>query len=81
GPICRGFASSFGAFGWHQANSFNFDWSLFHANGQAVKANYAGQVWDSAALVARLRQAREQLDFLGRPAIILKPGSYRAYLA
>lgn len=21
GPICRGFASSFGAFGWHQANS------------------------------------------------------------
>ncbi|MFK9097291.1 TldD/PmbA family protein [Pseudomonas guariconensis] len=81
GPICRGFASSFGALGWHQANSFNFDWSLFHANGQAVKANYAGQVWDSAALVARLRQAREQLDFLGRPAIILKPGSYRAYLS
>jgi len=81
GPICRGFASSFGAFGWHQANSFNFDWSLFHANGQAVKANYAGQTWDADALVARLRQAREQLDFLGRPAITLKPGSYRAYLA
>lgn len=81
GPICRGFASSFGAFGWHQANSFNFDWSLFHANGQAVKANYAGQVWDSEALVSRLRQAREQLAFLGRPAIPLKPGNYRAYLA
>ena len=29
GPVCRGFASSYGAFGWHQANSFNFDWSLF----------------------------------------------------
>ena len=47
GPICRGFASSFGAFGWHQANSFNFDWSLFHENGEAVKANYAGQVWSA----------------------------------
>ncbi|MGE8321546.1 MAG: TldD/PmbA family protein, partial [Pseudomonas sp.] len=35
GPLCRGFASSFGAFGWHQANSFNFDWSLFHENGEA----------------------------------------------
>ena len=81
GPICQGFASSFGAFGWHQANSFNFDWSLFHANGQAVKANYAGNVWESEALVSRLRQSREQLEFLGRPAIILKPGSYRAYLA
>ncbi|CAM3667170.1 Zn-dependent protease [Pseudomonas reidholzensis] len=81
GPICRGFASSFGAFGWHQATSFNFDWSLFHANGEAVKANYAGQAWDAAAFVERLRLAREQLAFLGRPAISLKPGSYRAYLA
>ncbi|MDH0303847.1 MULTISPECIES: TldD/PmbA family protein [unclassified Pseudomonas] len=81
GPICRGFASSFGAFGWHQANSFNFDWSLFHANGQAVKANYAGQSWSGETFAARLRQAREQLEHLGRPAVTLKPGSYRAYLA
>ncbi|WP_248917698.1 TldD/PmbA family protein [Pseudomonas entomophila] len=81
GPICRGFASSFGAFGWHQANSFNIDWSLFHANGQAVKANYAGQTWRSEKFATRLRQAREQLEHLGRPAITLKPGSYRAYLA
>nr|WP_225932830.1 TldD/PmbA family protein [Pseudomonas oryzicola] len=81
GPICRGFASSFGAFGWHQANSFNFDWSLFHENGEAVKANYAGQDWRADDFITRLRQAREQLGFLGRPAITLKPGSYRAYLA
>ncbi|HEN8799903.1 TPA: TldD/PmbA family protein [Pseudomonas putida] len=81
GPICRGFASSFGAFGWHQANSFNVDWSLFHENGQAVKANYAGQEWNSDNFTARLRQAREQLGFLGLPAVTLKPGSYRAYLA
>ncbi|MDF9617911.1 TldD/PmbA family protein [Pseudomonas entomophila] len=81
GPICRGFASSFGAFGWHQANSFNIDWSLFHANGQAVKANYAGQTWRGEKFAARLRQAREQLEHLGRPAITLEPGSYRAYLA
>lgn len=81
GPICRGFASSFGAFGWHQANSFNFDWSLFHANGQAVKANYAGQCWDAATLALRLHQAREQLDYLDRPLKVLAPGQYRAYLA
>lgn len=81
GPICRGFASSFGAFGWHQANSFNVDWSLFHANGEAVKANYAGQAWRADDFATRLRQAREQLGFLGRPAVTLKPGSYRAYLA
>ncbi|WP_313710452.1 TldD/PmbA family protein [Pseudomonas sp.] len=81
GPVCRGFASSFGAIGWHQANSFNFDWSLFHENGEAVKANYAGQLWNADEFTTRLRLAREQLGFLGRPAVTLKPGSYRAYLA
>ncbi len=81
GPISRGFASSSGAFGWHQANSFNFDFSLFHANGQAVKASYAGHDWNSAAFAKRFEQAREQLEFLGRPLRTLPPGQYRAYLA
>ena len=81
GPISRGFASSDGAFGWHQANSFNFDFSLFHANGEAVKATYAGHTWDSAEFAARFLQAREQLAFLGRPLHSLAPGQYRAYLA
>lgn len=81
GPIYRGFASSWGALGWHQANSFNLDWSLFHENGQAVKANYAGHHWDNAAFQRQFEQAREQLEYLGRPAITLAPGQYRAYLA
>jgi predicted Zn-dependent protease len=81
GPIYRGFASSTGALGWHQANSFNFDWSLFHENGQAVKANYAGHAWDDEAFARRFALAREQLEFLGRPSHPMPPGQYRAYLA
>ncbi|TWS00190.1 TldD/PmbA family protein [Pseudomonas saxonica] len=81
GPICYGYASSEGAFGWHQANSFNFDWSLFHSNGQAVKASYAGADWDSQRFAQRMQLAREQLTFLDRPVKALAPGEYRAYLA
>ena len=81
GPICYGYASSEGAFGWHQANSFNFDWSLFHSNGQAVKASYAGADWDSRRFAQRMQLAREQLSFLDRPVQALAPGEYRAYLA
>lgn len=81
GPISRGFASSAGAFGWHQANSFNFDFSLFHENGQAVKASYAGHEWSSEGFSRRFEQAREQLAFLGLPLRTLPPGEYRAYLA
>ncbi|EGH48340.1 hypothetical protein PSYPI_40989, partial [Pseudomonas syringae pv. pisi str. 1704B] len=72
GPLYRGFASSWGALGWHHANSFNFDWSLFHENGQAVKANYAGHDWSDEAFAQRFQQAREQLEFLGRPLHALK---------
>jgi predicted Zn-dependent protease len=81
GPIYRGFASSWGARGWHEANSFNFDWSLFHPNGQAVKANYAGHQWDGSAFERRFAQACRQLEFLGQPLRTLEPGQYRAYLA
>lgn len=81
GPLSRGFASSSGAFGWHQASSFNFDWSLFHANGQALKAQYAGQTWQAEAFARRMQQAREQLNYLGLPVRPLAPGAYRAYLA
>lgn len=81
GPIYRGFASSNGARGWHQANSFNFDWSLFHQNGQAVKANYAGHEWNDEVFSKRFALARGQLAFLGQPSHTLAPGQYRAYLA
>ena len=63
GPISRGFASSSGAFGWHQANSFNFDFSLFHANGQAVKASYAGHDWNSEGFAKRLRRRASSWRF------------------
>ncbi|MBI8015269.1 TldD/PmbA family protein, partial [Pseudomonas aeruginosa] len=81
GPLFRGFANSWGAFGWHAGSSFNFDWSLFHGNGQAVKADYAGQRWDDEAFARRFEQAREQLGHLGKPLRQLRPGDYRAYLA
>lgn len=81
GPLSRGFASSSGAFGWHQVSSFNFDWSLFHANGQALKAQYAGQTWQPEQFARRLQQGREQLAYLGLPVRSLQPGAYRAYLA
>lgn len=81
GPISRGFANSHGAVGWHQANSFNLDWSVFHANGEAVKANYAGQRWQPAAFASRLDAARQQLEHLSQPLKTLQPGRYRAYLA
>ena len=80
GPQYQGFASSWGAFGWYAASSFNLEFSLFHDNGQAVKSAYAGEQWDAQAFARKLAFAREQLEHLGKPAHELKPGAYRAYL-
>lgn len=81
GPQYQGFASSWGAFGWYAASSFNLEFSLFHGNGQAVKSAYAGEQWNVQAFARKLDVARQQLEFLGRPAKALQPGTYRAYLA
>jgi predicted Zn-dependent protease len=80
GPISRGFASSAGAFGWHQANSFNFDFSLFHENGEAVKASYAGHEWSSEGFARR--SAGPRATGVSGPTVAhARTGQYRAYLA
>jgi predicted Zn-dependent protease len=81
GPVCRGFANSFGQRNWHAVDSFLFDWSVYHAQDKAVKCAYAGSRWDAAALARRIDAARGELAHLARPARTIEPGAYRAYLA
>jgi hypothetical protein len=77
-PWLRQFA---GAFGWHQANSFNFDFSLFHENGQAVKASYAGHDWSSEGFASASSRPASSLRFSAarcapwRPAVPRLPGA------
>jgi predicted Zn-dependent protease len=80
GPVYRGFANSLGQRNWHVATTFNLQWSLYHRADKAVKSAYAGFTWDDAAFGAKMAQAREQLAMLARPAKVLAPGRYRAFL-
>ena len=81
GPMYRGFANSFGQRNWHETSSFSFDWSLYQTRDKAVKASYAGKDWDSAAFRSKFASAAEQLEYLKREPVSIKPGDYRAYLA
>jgi predicted Zn-dependent protease len=80
GPVYRGFANSCGQRNWHEAASFNLDWSLYLARDKAVKTSYAGVEWRNAEFRARFDSAAAQLALLGREAITVPPGAYRAYL-
>ncbi len=81
GEITQGFANSLGQRNWFSTHSFNFDWSIYHSTDKAVKCSYAGFEWENRQLARRMADARSQLEVLGRPAKVVKPGGYRVYLA
>lgn len=81
GPIYRGFANSLGARYWHEVESFNFGWCLYHDRDKAVKSNYAGNAWKAPAFAGKMRFAREQLARLSETPRTLAPGEYRAFIA
>ncbi len=81
GPVYRGFTNSLGQRNWHEATSFNLQWSLYHTADKAVKSAQAGLTWDRGLFEAKMDAARAELAHLARPAKSLPPGSYRAFLS
>jgi predicted Zn-dependent protease len=81
GGIHAGFANSLGQRNWYSSRSFNLDWSLFLEADKAVKAGYAGLVWQADAFARKVEEAVEQLAVLRQPARTIAPGRYRVYLA
>ena len=86
GPIHAGFANSYGQRNWHTVHAFNFDACFYMHHDpaikdRAVKMDYAGYTWDSAAFAAKAAAARSRLKLLARAPKTLAPGSYRVYLA
>jgi predicted Zn-dependent protease len=81
GPIFRGFANSLGQRNWHEAASFNFEWSLYERGDKAVKTGYAGCAWSEAQLQRSMAAAAEQLALLRTASRRIRAGQYRAYLA
>jgi len=80
GPVCRGFANSLGQRNWHEATSFNLQWSLYHQADKAVKSALSGFTWDSAAFDTRMAAARDAFAHIVQPPKSLAPGAYRAFL-
>jgi len=81
GPLQRGFANSLGQRNWHEATSFQFDWTLYVQADKAVKSTYGGAAWDTGQLARKFAKTRHELELLKRPAKRLEPGRYRSYLS
>ncbi len=81
GPLYRGFANSLGQRNWYSKASFNYDWSCYLASNTAIKSCYSGYHWCLDDLTHRVDYIRKELTVLAKPAITLRSGKYRVYLA
>lgn len=81
GTVVRAYADSVGQKHWFATDSFALDYSLFAADGQAVKGTFADSHWDQAAYGAKLADSKQQLERLAQPPKSIPRGQYRTYLA
>ncbi|MEB3233502.1 MAG: TldD/PmbA family protein [Leptolyngbyaceae bacterium] len=81
GTIIRGYADSAGQLHWFATASFTLDYSIFTADGQAVKGTVAGRNWNPDDYQAKLTDSRKQLERMAVEPKAIAPGSYRTYLA
>jgi predicted Zn-dependent protease len=81
GIVIRGYGDSNGQKHWFATDSFNLDYSLFMASGQAVKGTFAGSEWDETAYLAKINDGKQQLEMLSRPVKEIPKGQYKTYFA
>lgn len=85
GPTVRASRNSKGQKHWFSTESFFVDYSLFTTNvegeNKAVKGVYADSRWSQNTFADRLQTSANLLSLMKRKSSVLKPGSYRTYLA
>ncbi|MEH1865212.1 MAG: TldD/PmbA family protein [Nostoc sp.] len=81
GIVIKGYGDSSGQKHWFATDSFTLDYSLFSASEQAVKGTFAGSDWNKSAYIAKISEAKKQLELLARPCKELPRGQYKTYFA
>jgi predicted Zn-dependent protease len=81
GIVIKAYGDSSGQKHWFATDSFTLDYSLFSTSGQAVKGTFAGSDWDKSVYIAKISEAKKQLELLARPIKELPRGQYKTYFA
>ncbi|NJM71061.1 MAG: TldD/PmbA family protein [Scytonema sp. RU_4_4] len=81
GVVIKAYADSCGQKHWFSTDTFSLDYSIFTTEGQAVKGNFASSEWNHEAYIAKISDAKRQLQLLSRPVKELPRGQYKTYFA
>ena len=77
----RGHINSAGSRHWFTTDSFSLDYSLLNTKEKMVKAVFSGTDWLQSSYEKSLQDSSAKLRMLQQPAIRIRPGHYRAYIA
>ncbi|MBE8964934.1 TldD/PmbA family protein [Nostocales cyanobacterium LEGE 12452] len=81
GVVIKAYGDSSGQKHWFATDSFTLDYSLFSTSGQAVKGTFAGSDWNESTYIAKISEAKKQLELLAHPTKELPRGQYKTYFA
>ncbi|MBD2386153.1 TldD/PmbA family protein [Cylindrospermum sp. FACHB-282] len=81
GLVVKAYGDSSGQKHWFATDCFTLDYSLFSNSGQAVKGTFAGSDWNEPAYIAKISEAKKQLELLSRTPKELPRGQYKTYFA
>lgn len=81
GLVVKAYGDSNGQKHWFSTDSFTLDYSLFSPSGQAVKGTFAGSDWNESKYIAKISEAKKQLELLAHPTKELPRGQYKTYFA
>ncbi|MBE9107712.1 TldD/PmbA family protein [Nostoc cf. edaphicum LEGE 07299] len=81
GVVIKAYGDSSGQKHWFSTDSFTLDYSLFSPSGQAVKRTFAGSDWNESTYIAKISEAKKQLELLAHPTKELPRGQYKTYFA
>ena len=81
GIVVRAYADSSGQKHWFATDTFTLDYSIFNQQAQAVKGFFAGNNWDEQTYVAKISEAKQQLELLSLPPKKVPKGNYTTYFA
>ncbi|MEH2256567.1 TldD/PmbA family protein [Nostoc sp.] len=81
GVVIKAYGDSSSQKHWFATDSFTLDYSLFSPSGQAVKGTFAGSDWNESKYIAKISEAKKQLELLAHPAKELPRGQYKTYFA
>ncbi len=80
GTSFRGVSFPSGTRHWFETTTFSLDYSIYLANGRAIRSTYSEKNWNTTNFEKQIATEKQQISALEQPIKKLERGNYRCYI-